>query len=114
MPLEKGGKEYVKIVALFDTGSSFLLIDETLVEEFEGFDLRETKDTGWNTKTGTFTTSKSIILEGFRIPQFTTKRKVEFDFNVFKKRDGYDAILGRDFGQSIDINLSNKSKTFVG
>ena len=72
----------------------------------------EKKDNAKTKETGSFTTSEVIKLEGVRIPQFTTKRKIEFNFHVFKKCRGYDVILGRDFGQTLGINMLNQSRTF--
>jgi hypothetical protein len=53
-------------------------------------------------------------MKGLRLPQFTTKRKVDFNFNLFKpsETDRYGVILGRDFGQSLGIDVKNSTKTF--
>ena len=72
----------------------------------------EKKDNAKTKETGSFTTSEVIKLEGVRIPQFTTKRKIEFNFHVFKKGGEYNAILGRDFGQTLRTNVLDKSRTF--
>ena len=52
-------------------------------------------------------------VEGLRLPQFTTKRKVDFEFNVFKKGGDYDLFLGRDFAAEFGIILDYKSKMFA-
>ena len=112
IPLEKSGKKCITIVALFDTGSSKSLIDEKLVSKLKGYDVKNTSKVLWKTEAGSFTTSKEILLEQLRLPQFTTKRKVDFKFTVFSGEGGYDAIIGRDFGHSVEINVLNKNKTF--
>ena len=63
---------------------------------------------------GSFETNKSVNMKGLRLPQFTTKRKVDFSFNLFKpsETDRYGVILGRDFGQSLGIDVKNSTKTF--
>ena len=60
-------------------------MDENLVKKLKGFEKKKTAETKWKTETGSFTTSEVIELEGVRIPQFTTKRKMKFHFHVFKK-----------------------------
>ena len=111
IPIEEGSKKYVTVIALFDTGSSKSLMDEKLIDK-KGFSMNETPETVWATEAGSFSTSKEVIIKGVRLPQFTTKRKVEFEFSVFKKNGEYDIILGRDFGQTLGINVINKSRTF--
>ena len=111
IPVKKGSKKYVTVIALFDTGTSKSLIDEELVNK-NGFDVSSTAKTVWKTAAGSFTTSEEVNIEEVRLPQFTTKRKVEYGFSVFKKGGGYEAILGRGFGQTLGINVLNKSKTF--
>ena len=71
------------------------------------------KESTWETLVGDFKTIEKASVEGLRLPQFTTKRKVDFEFNLFEKEKcGYDFILGRDFGQGLGINVLNDSKTF--
>ena len=57
-------------------------MDSELVEQ-KGFDLEETAITVWKTEAGEFNTSKEGRIEGIRLSQFTTKRKVGFDFSIF-------------------------------
>ena len=111
VPVEKGSKKSVTVVALFDTGTSKSLMDKSLIEN-STFETKKGKETIWKTQAGEFTTKENTKVEGMRIPQFTTKWKVDFEFSMFDKGGGYDIILGRYFGQQIGINVLNKSQTF--
>ena len=68
----------------------------------------------WQTETGTLTTNKSVVLENVRLPQFTTKRRVDAEFHLFKKleKDRYDFILGHDVLQQLGLDIVNSKKVF--
>lgn len=76
---------------------------------------KTTKSTTWQSKTGTFTTDKSVQLENVQLLQFTTKRRVDAEFHLFKKtpKDKYDFILGRDFLQHIGLDIINSKHVFA-
>ena len=111
IPVEKGSKKYVTVIALFNTSTSKSLLDKKQVNE-KVFDVSSTTKTVWETEAGNFTTSEEVNIKEVRLHQFTTKRQVEFGCSVFKKSCGYDTILGHNFGQVLGINVINKSKTF--
>ena len=98
IPVGTGGEKFETYLGLIDSGASNSLANDKLATPRSGTK-KNTKSTTWQTKTGTFATSKSIVLENMRLPQFTTKRRVDAEFHLFKKlgKDRYNFILGRDF-----------------
>ena len=65
----------------------------------------------WLTQCGVFKTTSRLVLEQMKLPQFTTKRTVTAEMNLFEraKEDPYDFILGRNFLQDIKLDIK-KSK----
>ena len=56
-----------------------------------------------------------VALENVRLPQFTTKRRVNAEFHLFSKapKDKYDFILGRDFLQHVGLDIINSKQVFA-
>ena len=50
-----------------------------------------------------------------KLPQFTTKRTVTAEINIFEKakEDPYDFILGRNFLQDVKLDIKNNTRTFA-
>ncbi len=94
---------------LLDSGTSSSLIDTESVENMKK-NHGETKN--WKTETSVFKTDVTSILEELRLPQFTTKRKIDFEFNFFKKGGDNDIFLGRDFATKFEISFNYKTKMF--
>ena len=107
---KKGSKKSIIYMAFFDTRTSKSLMDKLLV-----------KDAGFNNNSANKTVRnhipessyrKNTKIEGMRLPQFTTERKVNFEFNIIDKSDGCDVILGQYFDQQISINVININRRF--
>ena len=88
-----------------DTGTSQSLLDERLVDK--KVVVKSKKKTYWETKGGKFSTSKRAIVKDCKLPQFTSHRKFDGLFHLFKKSttDRYDAIIGRDLLGKIGVDL---------
>ena len=72
IPVGEGGKKFQTYLGLIDSGASGSLANSDLVTP-RSKTKTNTKSTTWQTKTGTFTTNKSVVLENMRLPKFTTK-----------------------------------------
>ena len=68
----------------------------------------------WLTQCGVFKTTSRLVLEQMKLPQFSTKRTVTAEMNLFEraKEDPYDFILGRNFLQDIKLDIKNSTRTF--
>ena len=53
----------------------------------------------WLTQCGVFKTTAKVTLEKMKLPQFTTRRTIAAEMNLFEKakEDPYKFILGRNF-----------------
>ena len=104
LSVERAGvhKNYV---CLLDSGSSSSLIGEKLVDKKSVMVSKKTVK--WETKAGEFKTKKIVKVHNCKLPQFTSNRKFDGDFHVFKKNknDRYHAILGRDLLEKLGIDL---------
>lgn len=114
IPIGVGGKKVNTYLGLVDSGASGSLADKELISSCSRKKIT-TKSTTWQTKTGTFTTEKSVLLENVRLPQFTTKRRVDAEFHLFSKspKEKYDFILGRDFLQHVGLDILNSKQVFA-
>ena len=92
------------IVALLDTGSSASLLTQKIAED-NNFKLARHSRKTWRTEVGTFTTSEEAQTL-LQLPQFTSKREINFKFNFSNNKKGnYDIILGRDFVLGIRLRI---------
>ena len=100
--------------ALADTGSSDSLA--SLKVAGSRYERRENSNpTSWVTKGGNFFTHSEGIINGVKLPQFTTKRTCDgAAFHLFEpgKNDKYDFILSRDFLQEYGIDILYSSNSF--
>ena len=99
---ETGRKNYV---CLLDSGTSSSLMSDKLVGK--NAKVTSNRTVKWETKAGEFKTKKEVLVKDCKLPQFTTNRKFEGKFNLFKKHknDRYHAILGRDLLEKIGLDL---------
>ena len=106
LAVEHSKGHYEVLHALMDCGASRSIIKKDLVPR-----KRQIAKQGmtWRTKAGKFRTVGQTTL-GFKLPGFTTHRKLEFTFHVQEENahDQYDVILGRDFLRHAGIGLDFK------
>ena len=90
---------------LLDTGTSESLLSEKLADEKAVVTSKEKIE--WETQAGNFSTQKRVTVKECKLPQFTTHRKFDGLFHLFKKskNDKYDVIIERDLLKKIDIDL---------
>ena len=71
-------------VCLLDTGTSSSLMSDKLVGK--NVEVSSNQTVKWETKAGEFRTTKEVLVKDCKLPQFTTSRKFEGKFNLFKKK----------------------------
>ena len=101
--VRKGNRK--NYTCLSDTGTSESMLNEKLSDE--NTVVKTEKKISWETKAGNFFTSKRVVIKECKLPQFTSHRKFDILFHLFKKtkEDRYDAIIGRDLLEKIGIDL---------
>ena len=114
IPDKPGSKTFKTYLGLLDSGTSSCLMDKQIAS-IHGLDAnaKPSKET-WLTQCGVFKTTARLTLDNMKLPQFTTKRTVTAEMNLFKraKEDPYDFILGRNFLQDIKLDIKNSTRTF--
>ena len=92
-------------LALADTGSSATLANEAIVSECIAD--KKKSEVEWATQGGTFNTKRTALVKDLKLPQFTRNRTVEHKMHFFSKNknDRYDFIFGRDFLQTIGVDI---------
>ena len=92
-------------LALADTGSSATLANEAIVSKCSKE--KEKKEVEWTTQGGNFNTKRTAMVTDLKLPQFTRNRLVEYKMHLFAKNKNncYDFIFGRDFLQTIGVDI---------
>ena len=93
-------------VALAFTSASATLIS-TAVAEFGEKEENGGGSTKWYTKAWELITKKMCKINNLKLPQFTSKQTVAFKAHTIDKEKGeqYDVISGREFMQTIGLNI---------
>ena len=93
------------VVALADLGTSLILVPMEFSKKISvcKFELETPKK--WDTSEGTFTTHRTAAIKNTSLPQFMTRRKVSFKFNLYKKTSTNRIILGRYFMTNLGLDL---------
>ena len=96
-------KHVKKINVLFDSGCSATLVKGSFLEKISQ---RKITHTTWNTKAGTFSTTRKCKCK-FMLPEFHAHRLIEWEVYVDDSTSlsTYDMIIGRDLMDSIGLDL---------
>ena len=114
IPDKPGSKTFKTYFGLLDSGTSSCLMDKQIAS-IHGLDANaKLSKEKWLTQCGVFKTTERLTLDNMKLPQFTTKRIVNAEMNLFKraKEDPYDFILGRNFLQDIKLDIKSSTRTF--
>ena len=100
------------LVGLLDSGTSGSLLKEEIAKDLE-LEIQEVEKKAWTTEVGKFSTNKRAFADKIKLPQFTSRRELQFVFNVHdNQKSKYEVILGRDFTQRFGIDLLNSTQEF--
>ena len=90
---------------LVDSGTSASLMDRSLVPNGEA-KIKGEKCSRWKTQAGMFQTQGQVRLKKVKLPQFTTKRTFQANFNLFNRKDEnqYRFILERDILRQLKLD----------
>ena len=97
-------KHMKRIRILFDTGCGATLINHSMVERLQQ---KQEKPCNWNTKAGSFQTSKTCKIK-FTLPAFHKHRNISWKAFVDETdtlSSRYDMIIGRDLLEELGINF---------
>lgn len=96
-------KHVKRINILFDSGCSATLVKGSFLDKIPQ---RKSAHTTWNTKAGTFSTTKKCKCK-FMLPEFHAHRLIEWEMYVDDSTSlsTYDMIIGRDLMDSIGMDL---------
>lgn len=86
LPDGVGGKKFTTYLGLVDSGASGSLGNSKILTSRSTVK-KLSNTTTWETKTGTFQTNKVVDFKDVRLPQFTTKRRVDAKFDLFEKSE---------------------------
>ena len=106
-----GKSRFKKIRILFDSGSSGSIIVEKFVRKLR---MKSDKNTVWDTKGGTFRTSKKCKTT-FILNEFYKNRAIEWNLHVDSSPGPhrYDMILGRDVMTELGITIDFKEQAMT-
>ena len=86
IPDKPGSKKVKTYLVLLDSETTSYLMDKNITS-IHGLDENVTPiKEKWLTQCGVFKTKVKVTLEQMKLPQFTTKRTVTAEMNMFKKR----------------------------
>ena len=110
--IEDRNGDKVPIKCLLDTGTSATLILRKFVARGKAKGYKG-HATNWNTMGGTFTTKRKALLE-FKLPEFSTNKRVEWVCHVDDTTDSksaqYDMIIGIDLMTDIGLDICFSAK----
>ena len=115
IPDKPESKKFKTYLGLIDNGTSSCLIDKHITS-IHGLNANATPSKEkWLTQCEVFKITAKVALEKMKLPQFTTKRTVTAEMNLFEKakEDPYDFILGRNFLQDVKLDIKNNTRTFA-
>lgn len=94
--------------SLFDSGCGATLVKGSLLAKIPQ---RPTKNTTWNTKAGTFSTTKKCTCK-FMLPEFHAHRLIKWDMYVDDSTSlsTYDRIIGRYLMDAIGMDTQIQKK----
>ena len=107
LKIKREKNEYVTLKALFDSGASATLINQTAVKHLKKAD---TTNTLFSTAAGNFSTHGKCRVK-LKFPEFNPTAEITHTVHVTKTLGNYDLILGRDLLHELEVDISFSSKT---
>ena len=111
IPDKPESKKFKTYLGLIDNGTSSCLIDKHITS-IHGLNANATPSKEkWLIQCEVFKITAKVALEKMKLPQFTTKRTVTAEMNLFEKakEDPYDFILGRNFLHNIKLDIKSST-----